>query len=371
MITYETTENKYIYRKDDAEALINYIISKNNYASYTVEDLNGVISLINQFLTNIESKEEIVSKTRHETEEEAREYFGEEFIEKFDNLMTKHDKEQTIIAIHGTSPMVCDAICENGLYYKSPSLDSTAVKQEMALGQHDIKYKNYEQLLNWGHKDYKGLVIIAIPYECFYKEGLWNHFQETNSSAYGGQDYKIDPDFIVGYIDVNNKKIVLNPQYNRNHNYSTYENDRENFRMQPNMDNETLIKQQIEAERKLAALNETSNTNKSQTKAEEEINVESTLYKIEDIIGLMNSILYGFPEALSQRRYSEVLSDLLNYLAEFKKIIPLLPTEEQKKAQEELYRKQFEESILSSDSSFTDDDIEWDWPTEDNVKITF
>ena len=85
----------------------------------------------------------------------------------------------------------------------------------------------------------------------------------------------------------------------------------------------------------------------------------------------MNSILYGFPEALSQRRYSEVLSDLLNYLAEFKKIIPLLPTEEQKKAQEELYRKQFEESILSSDSSFTDDDIEWDWPTEDNVKITF
>ena len=211
MITYETTENKYIYRSSDVESIINYVTAKNKYTSYTVEYLNGNISLINQFLVNIEPKEENVIKTRHETEEEAREYFGEEFINTFDNLMTKHDKEQTIIALHGTNPLLCESICENGLYYKSPSLDSTAVKQEMALGQHDIKYKKYEQLLNWGHKDYKGLIILAIPYECFYKEGLWNHFQETNSSAYGGQDYKIDPDFIVGYIDVNSKKIVLNP----------------------------------------------------------------------------------------------------------------------------------------------------------------
>ena len=85
----------------------------------------------------------------------------------------------------------------------------------MAYGQADICYNDYEGLLNRKHREYKGLVVIAVPYECFYKEGLWKKFQDTDSAIYGGEDYRIDPDFIVGYIDVYNKDIVLNPKYNR------------------------------------------------------------------------------------------------------------------------------------------------------------
>ena len=115
-------------------------------------------------------------------------------------------------------------------------------------GQHEMHYDNYESLLNWGHKNYKGLIILAIPYECFYKEGLWNKFQDTNSSAYGGQDYKIDPDFVVGYIDVTQKKIVLNPKYNRQHNYEGYIKDIELFREQLDMDNSKIKQAIIESE---------------------------------------------------------------------------------------------------------------------------
>ena len=53
------------------------------------------------------------------------------------------------------------------------------------------------------------IVIVAVPYECCYKEGLWRKYQNTDSAAYGGQDYKIDSDFIVGYIDVENKNIEI------------------------------------------------------------------------------------------------------------------------------------------------------------------
>ena len=73
-------------------------------------------------------------------------------------------------------------------------------------------------------------MIVAVPYECCYKEGLWRKYQNTDSAAYGGQDYKIDSDFIVGYIDVENKNIVLNPKYNRQHNYGDYLRDNDMFR---------------------------------------------------------------------------------------------------------------------------------------------
>lgn len=62
------------------------------------------------------------------------------FINTFDNLLTKLDKEQTIVALHGTSVSTCPEICKTGLKYKNPTLNSTALSQTMAYGQHDIHY---------------------------------------------------------------------------------------------------------------------------------------------------------------------------------------------------------------------------------------
>ena len=121
--------------------------------------------------------------------------------------MTELDKQQTIVALHGTYPDKCPKICEEGLKYLYPSISSTAVSQSMAYGAGEMHYDKYEELLNWRHRNYKGLIMIAIPYECYYKEGLWNHYQETGNVMYGAQDYKINPDFIACYIDVDEKEI--------------------------------------------------------------------------------------------------------------------------------------------------------------------
>ena len=149
------------------------------------------VKCVENFISNIEVIPEEVVLERHETEEEAREYFGENFITKFDQLLTKLDKEETIVALHGTNEDLCQNICVDGLKYKIPCLTSTAILQKMSYGQKEIHYDNYEGLLNWPYKEYKGLIIIAIPYECFYKEGLWNKFQDTNLNMYGVQNQGI------------------------------------------------------------------------------------------------------------------------------------------------------------------------------------
>ena len=54
------------------------------------------------------------------------------------------------------------------------------------------------------------------------------------------QDYKINPDFIVGYIDVNDKKIVVNPKYNRNHDYTGLVEDMDIYRENKELDNDKI-----------------------------------------------------------------------------------------------------------------------------------
>lgn len=43
---------------------------------------------------------------KHETEDEAREYLGEGFISKFEQILTALDRQETIVALHGTNEQV-------------------------------------------------------------------------------------------------------------------------------------------------------------------------------------------------------------------------------------------------------------------------
>ena len=139
---------------------------------YTQESVLSLLDVIDQFLSGIQEEERTVIKERHETEEEAREYFGQDFIDQFDSLLTRLDQEETLLAIHGTTPNSCESIMQEGLQYRSPGILSTAVIQDMAYGTEEMHYDQYETLLNWPHRLYQGLVLIAIPYECYYSEGL-------------------------------------------------------------------------------------------------------------------------------------------------------------------------------------------------------
>lgn len=365
MIKYNTIQNKYLYNKEDIDRILELIQDGNYYNDdyCTQENVLALIKLVNDFMEHITIVSENVVTERHETEDEAREYFGEDFIKRFDQILTMLDRQETIVAIHGTREEVCPMICENGLQYKFPSLSSTAVQQCMAYGQHEIHYDDYESLLNWGHRNYKGLVILAIPYECYYKEGLWKKFQETNSSMYGGQDYRIDPDFIFGYIDVTKKQIIVNPKYNRQHNYEGYVKDMELFREQLDMDNnkikQSIIEYNAQIEHKLSQYKEKLQNEDSM---EKQIDFSRIPYIIEELIGTFNSIKNGFPNGMSEERYKYFLEELSYGYNDICKVVPLLKTNEQvQKEQEEKYSMFNDTSQVLSSIDQASDFGEFDW----------
>ena len=146
------------------------------------------------------------------------------------------------MSIHGTSLEKCEDICNEGLDVKMQELRATAEQQRLPYGtDEDIHFDNYESLLNWEHHDYKGLVIIGVPYECFYKEGLWK--DKTEDKQYiGDLKYRLNPDFIAGYINVTEKKIVLNLKYNRNHDYTGLKKDLHYYKKREVSNNEELLK---------------------------------------------------------------------------------------------------------------------------------
>lgn len=371
MVSYETIQNKYKYNMEDIDRILEMIQTGNFYNEdyCTQENVSELLSYIDAFLNNMEVSKENVTLERRETEEEARAYFGEDFITAFEQLLTRLDREDTIVALHGTSEGVCPLICESGLQYKSSSINATAVKQKMAYGQREMKYDNYESLLNWGHKNYKGLVIVAIPYECFYKEGLWNKYQDTNTFAYGGQDYRIDPDFIAGYIDVTEKKVVLNPKYNRQHDYSNYVKDNDIFREIKDIDNNELREILIKQEK---ALEEEMKDYSPTPKKEEIIDPSRVGYLVEDLIGTFNSIKGGLPYEITEERYKSLLERLSYVIDYIRKAIPLLKTNEQiKKEQEEklsMFAMPQTTDLITDQEGFGDfdwgEDIVWDEPEE-------
>ena len=370
MIKYNAVQNRYLYRTDDIDKILDIIQNGRFYNSdyCTQENVSTLVKAVDEFMTHIEVIQENVVLERHETEEEAREYFGEDFISKFDQLITELDRQETIVAIHGTREEVCPMICEKGLQYRSPSLSSTAVLQDMAWGQHEMHYDNYESLLNWGHKNYKGLVILAIPYECYYKEGLWNNFQDTNSSAYGGQDYRIDPDFVVGYIDVTQKKIVLNPKYNRQHNYEGYEKDFELFREKLDMDNNKIKQEMIKIEELLKQELDYNQEKLKEESKKEQFDISRIPYVIEDLVGTFNSIKMGFPDGMTEERYKYFLEQLSYGFNDVVESIPLLKTNDQVRKEKEEKFSMFNDDSKTINSAEQASDFDWgadfDWETD-------
>ena len=369
MIKYNAVQNRYLYRVDDIDKILDIIQNGRFYSENycTQENVSSIVKAVGEFMAHIEVVPVNVVLERQETETEAREYFGEEFISKFDQLITDLDRQETIVAIHGTREEVCPMICEEGLKYKSPSLSSTAAQQGMAWGQHEIHYDNYKSLLNWEHKNYKGLVILAIPYECLYKEGLWNKFQDTNLSSYGVQDYKIDPDFVVGYIDVTQKQIVLNPKYNRQHNYEGYVKDSELFKEKLDMDNNKIKKAMIESD---ARLNQELAYHQEKSEEEpkkEQFDISRIPFVIDDLAMTFNSIKMGFPEGMNEKRYKHFLKELSYGFNDVAEAVPFLKTNDQVRKENEQEFSVFNDDskiINSEDQASVFEDFDWETQTD-------
>ena len=238
--------------------------------------------------------------------------------------MTELDKSQVVVFIHGTELRKVESICQNGLEYKEPNIDATAIGQTMEYGVKEIDFQDYKDLLNWPHRNYKGLVLIGVPYECFYKKPLWSHVKDRETGN-GDYHYKIDPEFIVGYLDVNNKKITLNPRYSRNHNYENLEDNKNvGWRKKENMDNATFALQCIKS-KNLLSQNEKQVKSSSQEEQIEidEYNPMNTSLIIADNL-LRTFIHLERIDWLSKSEYNEVLRVINTEIKRITKILPFL-----------------------------------------------
>ena len=330
MIKREKQGKIYHFNPELISNILALIKNPNSFSidNCTKEQLATLMDAIANFLDKIRPEEVTVTVEEHETEEQAREYFGQEFITELNGLITKMDKEETIVSIHGAPLSACETICETGVHYKSPQIRSIAVPQKAEFGQKPVELDSFESLLNWSHKQRKGLVLIAVPYECYYKEGLWEHFSDEE---YG---YRIRPEFIVGYIDVENKKIVLNPRYKRDHDYSGLEPDSEIFHKNDKLNNDSVAEIMIETSKWIAELKKEEEQKEKVVEETDEIKdsdlrEEELDDKVESLMRIFNGITHSDETSMSEEKYKQMIRDLKEITSLFVKVLPKLPTEEE------------------------------------------
>lgn len=176
-------------------------------------DLELLIEKTRTFIDNIQIYDGTITTNRRETEEDSKKYFGENFIKQFEHIKKIIEQSNCKLLIHGTSPKLLNSIALNGLYLVS-DLDLTTY----ICGPDDNFI--YSKLLNWEHHEVKGLVLIAIPNECLTPKDR-KPLLNINNNDDGKPKYLLKPEFIIGIIDVTKKEILLNPLYNRNHDYKT------------------------------------------------------------------------------------------------------------------------------------------------------
>ena len=134
------------------------------------------------------TKEERTERIR-ETEEQAKAYFGEEFVEKLQSIINYCGENNLALQLHGTSEDYIPEILNNGL---------CCHKNDIAYTSLSASRKNlYSDLLNWPHRKYKGIILLALPKECI---GITGHGEQPiwNDSTIWKNGYELAPEFILG-----------------------------------------------------------------------------------------------------------------------------------------------------------------------------
>lgn len=218
----ETVEH--IYDTDLVKEAI-YYIEQGYYARGQVsqEVISRISSTASQVLSTLKKQPITIDTEVSETEDVAREYFGDDFIAQFEEIRKKLAEQNATLYIHGTDMEIANMAMQTGFEAKNPSITSTAVCQT---GYEETpEYSEFSKMLNWPHRDYKGLVLIAVPNECLSVQGeaqpIWEHrpIPDGEVKTAFSREYAIKPEYIVGVIDVLEKQITENPAYTNEHSY--------------------------------------------------------------------------------------------------------------------------------------------------------
>lgn len=224
----ETKETlKHIYDTDLVKEAIYYIEQGYYTRSAKEQSSKEVVSRIantaNQVLSTLKKQPITIETLVSESEDVAREYFGDDFISQFENIRKKLSEQNSTLYIHGTDIEIANMAMQTGFEAKTPSITSTAVCQT---GYEETpEYNEFSKMMNWPHRDYKGLVLIAVPNECISVQGeakpIWEYrpTKDGDMKTSLTREYAINPEYIVGIIDVVERQITENPVYTNEHTY--------------------------------------------------------------------------------------------------------------------------------------------------------
>ena len=127
MIKYESKEKLVKFDTILADRIVE-IIQQRSKCQETVVEL---LETLQQFFASKQEKEELTTLERKETEDEAISIFGEEFVSKYKDILDYCKENELILYIHGTQPTIAQKILQEGLNYKIPSIESTAILQSL------------------------------------------------------------------------------------------------------------------------------------------------------------------------------------------------------------------------------------------------
>lgn len=213
---------------------------RNLYSSkyaMTVESCDKLNDLMEKFkMSFIPIKKQEIERVK-ETNPEAKDILGSDFVLEMEKTINDLNSNGCYLFVHGTSIDCCKSIINDGLKNKTKSILSTCILKD------NTDENLYTDILNWPHREYKGLALLAIPFECFgireNIEPLWENIDDN--TKLGGeyiQAYRIKPDFVFGYIDVNSKKIIKNDKFTYKHEYNGLEFDEQTKKIDKSVDSD-------------------------------------------------------------------------------------------------------------------------------------
>lgn len=100
--------------------------------------------MLDEFFKSKQEKLDITTLERKETEDEAMAVCGQDFVDKYREILNFFEDNNINLHIHGTNPKIANEIMESGLWYSAPDLMATTVGQ-------DLNNPQFSNLLNWPH----------------------------------------------------------------------------------------------------------------------------------------------------------------------------------------------------------------------------
>lgn len=321
------------------------------------ETIHEFISILENILSSLKIEEIDVERKVRESEDEARQYFGEDFVRRFEQIRRYCTENNLMLAIHGTEPQLLDSIQQNGLEYQLPEILSTTFIQTGT----DLEetYSNFSGLLNWPHKESKGLILLGIPSEC---NGVLSHGEKETKplwlriSQEGDYEekYRINPEFIVGQIDVDKKVIQDNPTFSLSHDYSglEYDYDLTDYKRKISMTSEKGEKT-------------TEDVHEEQTDdAQENVSIGEKKSSRELLVDIANnfsnplSVLIKSKGKMEESDISEYIESIRQTIITLKQLEPQLRDNQEITEELEIAEKEWQQGARVDATEW--DDIEWD-----------